>query len=276
MSGWDISELLYDLRCCCFMPGWEEGSSYPTEELLISMQLASLMRALEAQAAFSSFGVFPDIDPHLLNAVMKLLGIDEATARLLLSLGPQLPGRAAKLEMIAFLALLGGSLLDAKGKPLLTLDGLPLKPGELLWFSPLGGLFETSVLDRQGPKAAAFTGPGFDAIFSLMGFDGRALPMPRFLAVQAQVNGSSPEWLFGQVPFSEGWVRALVERLKDAASPKRNALGERLEEALSDGRFYLGMFKGRVADGRALPETFDLSLATGWGGTRAALAPGFA
>jgi hypothetical protein len=258
------------------MPGWEEGSSYPTEELLIQMQLAALMRALEAQASFAGFGILPDIDPQLLNAVMKLLGIDEATARLLLAPGPQLPGRAAKLELIAFLALLGGSLLDAKGKPLLTLDGHPLKPGELLWFSPLGGLFETTAFDRHGSKVAAFAGPGFDAIFSLIGFDGRALPMPRFLAVQAHANGSSPEWLFGQVPFSEGWVRALIERLKDAASPKRNALGERLEEALSDGRFYLGMFKGRVADGRALPDTFDLSLASGWGGSRAALAPGFA
>ena len=90
------------------------------------------------------------------------------------------------------------------------------------------------------------------------------------------MNGSSPEWLFGQAPFSEGWVRALIERLKDAASVKRNALGERLEEALSDGRFHLGMFKGRVADGQALPETFELSLAPRLGGSRGALAPVFA
>jgi hypothetical protein len=258
------------------MPGWEEGSSYPTEDLLISMQLAALMRSLESQASFASPGFLPDVDPHLLNALMKWLGIDEATARLLLALGPQLPGRAAKLELIAFLALLGGSVLDSKGAPLLTLDGKPLKPGELLWFGPLGGMFETGALDRNAAKPSAFIGPGFDAIFSLIGFDGRALPMPRFLAVQAQVNGSSPEWLFGQVPFSEGWVRALIERLKDAAAVKKNALGERLEEALSDGRFYLGMFKGRVADGRALPETFDLSLAPRLGASRAAQALGYA
>ena len=142
-------------------------------------------------------------------------------------------------------------------------DGKPLKLGELLWFSSLGGLFEPGLLDRHLAKSSAFMGAGFDAIFSLIGFDGRALTMPRYLAVQAQINGSSPEWLFGQVPFTEGWVRTLIERLKDAASPKRNALGEKLEEALTDGRFQLGLFKGQVAGGRALPQSFELSLAAG-------------
>jgi hypothetical protein len=90
-----------------------------------------------------------------------------------------------------------------------------------------------------------------NAIFSLVASDGRPLALPIFMAIQAQVNGSRPECLFGQPPLSEGWMRALIERLKDSAQRQQNALGERLEVALTDGRFHWESLRGSVEDGTA-------------------------
>ena len=100
---------------------------------------------------------------------------------------------------------------------------------------------------------------GFDAVYSLIGFDGRMLNPPHFVAVQTHVNGSDLEWVYGQPPLSEGWMRALIERLKDAAQAEHNLLGEMLEEALSDGRFHAALVGGAVSEGQAQPDTFTVT-----------------
>jgi hypothetical protein len=100
---------------------------------------------------------------------------------------------------------------------------------------------------------------GFDAVYSLIGFDGRTLNPPHFAAVQAQVNGSETEWVYGQPPLSEGWMRALIERLKDSAQADHNLLGEMLEEALADGRFHAALVGGKVSEGHAEPDTFAVT-----------------
>jgi len=155
---------------------------------------------------------------------------------------------------------------QVEGKPLLLVDGSPARLSELLWFGPTGGMFDATASDRSNVRLSPMLVYGFDAIFSLVASDGRPLALPIFMAIQAQVNGSRPECLFGQPPLSEGWMRALIERLKDSAQLQQNALGERLEVALTDGRFHLGVLRGSVEDGTAVRGTFDLALA---GGSRA-------
>ena len=44
-------------------------------------------------------------------------------------------GLAGRLEIPRLIAALNGILTDAAGRPLLMLDGAPLKLGELLWFN---------------------------------------------------------------------------------------------------------------------------------------------
>src|SRR5262249_24650045 len=133
------------------------------------------------------------------------------------------------------------------------------KVDQLLWFGPTAGMLEDRLgrLSGRTSPAAAYL---FDSVFSLSAFDGRPLPRPVYLAIQAQANGARPEWLFGQAPFTEGWMRALIERLKDSVSTQHNSLGERLEEALLDDRFHLGIMRGIVEEGRAVPDTFDVAL----------------
>ncbi len=77
--------------------------------------------------------------------------------------------------------------------------------------------------------------------------------------MQAQVNGSELEWVFGQPPLSEGWMRALIERLKDSALADHNLLGEMLEEALAEGRFHAALVGGTVSEGEAQPDTFAVT-----------------
>jgi hypothetical protein len=100
---------------------------------------------------------------------------------------------------------------------------------------------------------------GFDAVYSLIGFDGRTLNRPHFAAVQAQVNGSELDWVYGQPPLSEGWMRALIERLKDSGQADHNLLGEMLEEALADGRFHAALVGATVSVGEAEPDTFAVT-----------------
>jgi hypothetical protein len=161
--------------------------------------------------------------------------------------------------MVRLLAALSGPLVDADGRMLLAKDGTPLKPGQLLWLNTIGGL-----------PGSAFTGDpfpthlsplivfGFDALYTLIGFDGRTLARPHFAAVQAQINNSELEWVYGQPPLTEGWMRALIERLKDAAAPAQNLLGEMLEEALVDGRFHAVLVQGSVAEGESVSGSFSV------------------
>ena len=180
---------------------------------------------------------------------------------LLSLLTPTLPGRAARMEIPRLVAALGGALVDAEGRAFVTKDGVPLKLDQLMWLGSLGGVL-------QGMASGAESSPvrlspllifGFDAVYSLIGFDGRTLNPPHFAAVQAQVNGSEMEWVYGQPPLSEGWMRALIERLKDSAQAEHNLLGEMLEEALADGRFHAALVGGTVSEGEAQPDTFAVT-----------------
>ena len=262
-----IAELLRDVRSGAFLQACEMNSPLPLGgSVRISREMAALIRTIDAilnSIANMGPGAGAEYEGYFLGALKGWLGIDEAMARLLISWLPMLPARAGRMQIMAFLAAFGGYLTDAKGKPLMLVEGSPAKLGELLWFGPTGGLFDPTGSDRSTLRLSPMMVYGFDAIFSLVASDGRALALPIFMAIQAQVNGSRPECLFGQQPLSEGWMRALIERLKDSAQPEQNKLGERLEVALTDGRFHLGVLRGSVEDGLPIRDTFDLALGGG-------------
>lgn len=254
------AEMLRDLRAGAFLPpALFDRPMTLTEAAAISREMLALLRALEAMMA----GEIPGLSSTTLAAIMKLIGqegMSEQLAGLLPNPGPALPGIAGRFEMLRFISLLNGQLLDAKGNPMMKAEGLPLKLDEMLWFSLLGGLVHaTPDESRFAARLSPLVLYGFDAIFSLVGFDGRALALPRYLAVQVQVNSRKEQSAFGQVPFSEGWIRALIERLKDASLPEHNFLGEQLEEALTDERFFLATLGGKVEAGRTVPGSFALT-----------------
>jgi hypothetical protein len=56
-------------------------------------------------------------------------------------------------------------------------------------------------------------------------------------------------------------MRSLIERLKDAAAVELNVLGETLEDALLEGRFFLGLIRGAVERGLPVPGSFSFQLA---------------
>ena len=93
----------------------------------------------------------------------------------------------------------------------------------------------------------------------MIGFDGRALSLPRFLAIQSQINASEFEWLFGQSPLNEGWLRSAIEFLKNSISFDHNVLGELLEEAITTGRFHLTIMSGTVEEGKVVSGSFSFS-----------------
>jgi hypothetical protein len=254
------AELLRDLRSGAFMPSaLFDRPRTLTEAAAVSREMMALLRALEALLAGPTLG----LGSTTLAALMKLIanyGMSEQLAGLLLNPGPALPGIAGRFELLRLLALLNGQLLDAKGNPMIKAEGMALKLDEMLWFSLLGGLIHaTPDESRFAARLSPLLLYGFDAIFSLVGVDGRALALPRYLAVQVQVNSGKAQSAFGQAPFSEGWIRALIERLKDAALPEHNFLGGQLEEALTDERFFLATLGGRVEAGQAVPGTFALN-----------------
>jgi hypothetical protein len=274
-------EVLRDLQTGAFRPAEVNRSPFPLSgRALVATEMMELMRTLEAvdlmtrellaaarggAFALPSFGPGAAEEAPLL-ALLRVLsggqGGAEMLDELLALLPPTMPGRAARMEVPRLVAALGGLLVDAEGKAFVTKDGVPLKLDQLLWLGSLGGVLKSFA----GAGAESFPvrlSPlliyGFDAVYSLIGFDGRTLNPPHFAAVQAQVNGSELEWVFGQPPLSEGWMRALIERLKDSALADHNLLGEMLEEALADGRFHAALVGGTVSEGRAQPDTFGVT-----------------
>jgi hypothetical protein len=173
---------------------------------------------------------------------------------------PTLPGRAGREEIARFLKSFTGMLTDARGKPLVAPDGTPLRLGELLWLSTAGGAFSALLETEDRP---AHISPmllyGFDAIYSVIGIDGRALTPNHFVAVQVEINSSDLAWVYGQQPLSEGWMRALIERLKDSYWPEHNILGEMLEEALTAGRFHTVLLRGLVEAGQPVSTSFHVA-----------------
>jgi hypothetical protein len=171
---------------------------------------------------------------------------------------------AGRIEVLRLAAALNGILTDSAGRPLIMADGAPLKLGELLWFNVRPeALVDLWPGERFSTRFyPALLQGGFDAVYSLMGFDGRSLSLPHFIAIQSQINSSEFEWLFGQSPLSEGWLRAMIEFLKDSISFDHNVLGEMLEEAVTNGRFHFAVMRGTVDEGRAVAGSFNFVPAT--------------
>lgn len=263
------AELLRDLRSGVFLPTQESLSPFPlTGRARIVNEMMELMHTLEAIERVLQ-------DPNLQGKTATAgkgeagamsngfeagaLGAEHALEELL-SLLPTLPGRAGRDEMARVLSAFKGAVKDAEGRTLLAKDGTPLKLDHLLWLGTAGSLlgksFAAGTLSTQLSPLIVY---GFDAIYSLIGFDGRTLSPPHFAAVQAQINGSEMEWVFGQPPLSEGWMRALIERLKDSGIPDHNSLGEMLEESLAGGRFHAVLMQGSVHEGEAVKDSFNIA-----------------
>ncbi|HEX8474455.1 MAG TPA: hypothetical protein VF666_10510 [Pyrinomonadaceae bacterium] len=266
------AEILRDLRAGAFLPTQEASNPFPlTGRARVATEMMELMRTLDAVDRFmrqleaqgggrggngtaaNTFGL-----PGKSATGLEMAALEELLAFLQ---QPTLPGRAGRNQIEAFVRALGGMFVDAHGQTLLAApDGTPLKLDKMLWLSTAGGLIGSSFEGELFPvRLSPLIVHGFDAIYSLIGFDGRTLNAPRYAAVQVQVNGSEMEWVFGQKPFTEGWMRALIERLKDSAVPDHNLLGEMLEEALVDSRFHAILLQGTVDEGVAVADSFSVT-----------------
>ncbi|HEY0078952.1 MAG TPA: hypothetical protein VGB73_09930 [Pyrinomonadaceae bacterium] len=279
------SELWRDLRSGAFQPTPDAHNPYPlTGRARIASEMMELMHTLDAiERAWQKLGgraqggaqpgvaeeggLFP-------GQAGATLGAD-GEAEALLSMLPTLPGRAARAEIARFIAALNGQLFDAKGRTLVAPDGTPLRLDQLLLLGTQGGLFGGIFeADHFPTRLSPLLIYGFDALYSLIGFDGRTLNAPRYAAVQVQINASELESMFGQQPLSEGWMRALIERLKDSLHADHNLLGEMLEMALADGRLYTVLLSGSVNEGVAAENSFSVAkLLPGGAGELAGLAP---
>lgn len=259
-------EVLRDLRAGAFIPAQERYSPFPlTGRARVAAEMMEVMRTLdavegalrrasegvEAQRSFADSAV-----AAWLRAKAGIAAPENVIDELALMLTPSLPGRAARSLIPAHVAAMNGLLTDADGRALLARDGSPLKLERLLWLSAAGGLLGSAF---KGENSAARLSPallyGFDAIYSVIGFDGRTLASPHFVAVQAAANESESEWVFGQQPLTAGWARELIERLKDSIVVEHNLLGETLEEALADGRFHVALLSVEVNEGAPDPDT---------------------
>ncbi len=261
-------EVLRDMRAGVFVPVQERYSPFPlTGRARVAAEIMELMRTLDAvEGALQRAATAADAAAQKLmsdSAVALLLraklgGVvgENVLDELVALLTPSLPGRAARALIPAHVAAMNGLLTDADGRALLARDGTPLKLERLLWLSTAGGLLGSafnseSFSARLSPSLLY----GFDAIYSVMGFDGRTLAAPHFVAVQAAANESEAESLFGQEPLTAGWARELIERLKDSAVVEHNLLGETLEEALADGRFHVALLSVEVEEGEPVPDS---------------------
>lgn len=265
-------ELLRDLRSSAFLPAQELSNPFPlTGRARVVSEMMELLRTLDAlerimqqQQGRTAVSVSGGLETMEASALMSRManGAEVSPEEMLGSLLglPMLPGRAGRAEMLRFMAALNQPLTDAQGRVLLNKEGVALKPNELLWLNIAGGRVASEFSTELFPAHLSPTLiHSFDAVYSLIGFDGRSLAATHFVAVQAQVNASDLEWVFGQPPLTEGWTRALIERLKDSAPPDYNLLGEMLEEALLDGRFHTVLFHGAVEDGIPVAQTFSIT-----------------
>lgn len=272
-------EVLRDLQAGAFRPAEVGRSPFPLSgRALVATEMMEMMRTLDAvdratrelltntQGGASALPAFGPVDGDetpllaLLRALSGTRGGAELLDELLALLPPTLPGRAAQLEIPRLVAALGGVLTDAEGHAFVLKDGVSLKLDQLMWLGSLGGVLKSAAGAESFPvQLSPLLIYGFDAVYSLIGFDGRTLQPPHFAAVQAQVNGSELEWVFGQPPLSEGWMRALIERLKDSAQADHNLLGEMLEDALAEGRFHAALVGGTVTEGEAVADTFAVT-----------------
>jgi hypothetical protein len=265
------SELLRDLRAGLFLPAQEAHNPFPLSgRARIASEMMELMRTLDVIDQFGAkletllrssqrAEVFAPAHEGLAGERASV-GLGGELEGLLMML-PGLPGPVGRSAIERFIAALGGQLVDLKGRTLVAEDGTPLKLDQLLWLGAAGGLVGGRAADAElyPTRLSPLLVHGFDALYSLIGFDGRTLAAPRYAAVQVQINSSELEWIFGQPPLSEGWLRALIERLKDSRATEHNYLGEMLEDALVDRRFHSALLSATVTDGAAVQESFTVS-----------------
>jgi hypothetical protein len=263
--GINPAELLRDLRGGLFRSPQDTGGPFPlTGRARVVSEMMELLRTLDAidraAARLEARGSLPPTDESQAAALKSKLspgaGFEPDEGGGLL---PQLPGRAGREEIPRLTAALNGLLADAEGKPLAAADGTLLKLDKLLWLSTAGGLLKLSFqADLFPTHLSPLLIYGFDAVYSVIGFDGRTLVPPQFAAVQVQINDSELEWASGHPPLTEGWLRAFIERLKDDVMPDHNVFGEMLEEALTIGNFHLALLRGTVEEGEAVPDSFSV------------------
>lgn len=265
------AELLRDLRAGLFLPAQEANNPFPLSgRARIASEMMELMRTLDVIEQFAAkletlmqasqrSGMFPPGHEGLAGE-MASLGLGGEFEGLLMML-PGLPGTVGRSAIERFIAALGGQLVDMRGRTLVAEDGTPLKLDQLLWLGAAGGLLGGQTTDAElfPTRLSPLLVYGFDALYSLIGFDGRTLAAPRYAAVQVQINSSELEWIFGQPPLSEGWLRALIERLKDSRVAEHNFLGEMLEEALVERRFHSVLLSATVAEGAAVQDSFRVT-----------------
>jgi hypothetical protein len=260
-------EVLRDLRAGAFLPAQERYSPFPlTGRARVAAEMMELMRTLDAvegalrrasEGVAARKGLSDSAVAYLMRAKAGVAAAPENVVdELAALLTPSLPGRAARALIPAHVAAMNGLLTDADGRALLARDGAPLRLERLLWLSAAGGLLGSAF---KGEGFPARTSPsllyGFDAIYTVIGFDGRTLAAPHFVAVQAAANEAEEEWIFGRQPLTMGWARELIERLKDSAVVEHNLLGETLEEALADGRFHVALLSVEVREGAPAPDS---------------------
>lgn len=262
------TELLRDLRSGAFLSAQDArapftltGQARVASEMMTLMHLLDRVQAAQKQMKAAQSASLPITAAG--NAVGEFadLLLDEAAGREKLSPVslPTLPGRAAVSELPSMIESFAGEdriLRDSYHNPLfVTREGTPLELGDLVWHA--GGDTQNSAIDSMGTSPLLLY--GFDALYSLIGFDGRSLAPPAFLLVQTEFNDAASAPRFGYAMFSESWLRAIIERLKDAASSHHNLLGEALEESLTSGGFHQVLLRGSADYGRDAADSFTFA-----------------
>lgn len=268
-SSVTLAELVRDLRSGAFLSTAGTTTQFPlTGRARIASEMMAVMRTLDRLERFANRVPNENHRAHETASPPPNPQASIAAARH----RPHLPNRAGAFEIDNFMRMLfggmnssgnGGNINAAQSThtppTLHANDGTPLKPDQLVWLGAAGGILKTFDSESQPASLSSAILNSFDALYSLIGFDGRAPNSPAFLMVQAEVNHSKSDVLFGQAPFTDGWVRALIERLKDSIVAAHNKLGEQLEDSLAQNQFSRFVLSGAIEQGTPIANSFTLA-----------------
>lgn len=263
------TELLHELRSGSLLSGHEARAPFMlTGRARVASEMMALMHLLDrfhaVQQQMKAAGGAEIVPEEALFGEFAGAVSDETVPGALTTISlPRLPGKAALAELPNILDTLAGEdrvLRDSYQNPLfVSRDQMPLKLGDLVWHAAATGEAHGATVDLIG-DSSPLQSYGFDALYSLIGFDGRTLAPPAFLLVRTEVsNDATASSRFGFALYSESWLRAMIERLKDAASPSHNLLGEALEDALASGNFHQALLRGTVDQGGVAAESFTFA-----------------